>query len=39
MARFRVIIKKVAEQSIREHYLSGNKADMKKIQRIIADLE
>ena len=39
MARFRVIIKKIAELHIREHYLSGDKASMKKVQRMIADLE
>jgi len=39
MARFRVVINKLAEKHIKEHYFSGNKASIKKIKEIIADLQ
>lgn len=39
MAGFRVIINKLAEKHIKEHYHSGNKASIKKIKEIIADLQ
>lgn len=39
MARFRVIIRKLAEKHIKHHYYSGNKATIKRIQQIISELE
>ena len=39
MARFRVIIRKTAEEHIRAIYKSGDKSSINKIKTIIQDLE
>jgi len=35
MARFRVLINKLAEKHIKEHYFSGNKASIKKLKKLL----